>query len=361
MTSPSEHHKQSPSKFPAWAVCPCFESDPTERADAAEGTAQHAALAAALSGDEAPLAGLSPDARESVTWAAEHVRTLAGADKIETEIRLQYTAPDAFARGGRSVVYYGTADVLILHGNYADLIDYKSGAGDRSHRPQLAGYALALFSMKARVKTVRAHVLYGRTREADSWALTQADAAGTVLPILEARNDPARSPVPCEYCSFCRDRMTCPALTGQVEAVAKVNEWEDLAPALREPGAITDPDTMSKALTLSRFVGTWADAVRKAATELAKDGAEIPGYRLQERRGAREVLELNAAFERIGLSAEQFIPACKLSLPKLTESFAAARGISKAQAGREIETMLADLIREKPPSKSLVAERKNDP
>ena len=353
-----EHHELSPSKFPAWAVCPCFESDPEERADAAQGTAQHAALAAALSGDEAPLEGLAPDARESVTWAAAHVRTLAGADKIECEVPLQYTAQDAFARGGVSDVYHGTADALILRGNLADLIDYKSGADDREHRPQLAGYALALFSMRARIKTVRCHVLYGRVRRVDSWALTQADAAGIVLPILDARNDPAHSPNPCDHCSFCRDRMTCPALIGQVEAVAKVNQWEHLTPALQEPGAITDPHTMTKALTLARFVATWADAARKAATKLAKDGAVLPGYRLQERRGVRDISDLDAARSRTGLTTAQFVAACKLSLPKLTEAFAAARGMPKAQASREIENILADLIHEGTPSVSLVSDRK---
>jgi len=353
-----EHHALSPSKFPAWAVCPCFESDPKERADAAEGTAQHAALAADLGGDESPLDALSLDARESVTWAADHVRTLAGADEIECEVRLQYTAPDTFAHGGKSVVYHGTADALILRGNMADLIDYKSGADDREHRPQLAGYALALFSMRARIKTVRCHVLYGRVRRVDSWALTQADAAGIVLPILDARNDPVRAPAPCDHCSFCRDRMTCPALIGQVEAVAMVNQWEHLTPALREPGAITDPDTMSKALTLARFVATWADAARKAATKLAKDGAVLPGYRLQERRGVRDIADLDAARARTGLTPAQFVTACKLSLPKLAEAFAAARGMSKAEAGREIETLLADLIHEGTPSVSLVSDRK---
>ncbi|MFC1453163.1 DUF2800 domain-containing protein [Verrucomicrobiota bacterium] len=353
------HHDLAPSSFPAWAVCPCFESDPAERADAAEGTAQHAALAAALSGDETPLQGLSPDARAAVTWAADHVRTLAGSDQINCEVHLQYTAPDAFARGGSSKVYHGTADALVLRGNLADLIDYKSGADDRDHRPQLAGYALAVFSMRARIKTVRCHVLYGRVHHVDSWALTQAAAAGTVLPLLDARRDPARAPSTCDYCSFCRDRITCPALTAQVEAVARTAPaWEDLAPAIRDPGAITDPALAAKALTVARFVATWADAVRKAATDLAKGGAVLPGYRLQERRGTREVTDLDAAFTRTGLIPAQFVAACNLSLPKLAEAFAGAREMSKAQAGREIEGMLADLIREGTPSVFLVVDRK---
>ena len=362
------HHELAPSSFPAWALCPAFDSDPAERPDATEGTRQHTALAALLrderKGEEdcPTLAGLSPDAREAVTWAAGYVRTLAGGEVILTEHPVTFTAPDGFARGGMSVVFKGTADAAVVHppGNLADLVDFKSGADDRDHRPQLAGYALALFSMRARLKTVRAHVLYGRVRRVDSWSMTQADAAGIVLPILDARRDPARRiPAACDYCGFCAHRTTCPAITGQVEAVARTAPtWEDLAPALRDPAAITDPTLAAKALTVARYVQTWADAIRARCTELARSGTALPGYRLQERRGTREVTDLAAAFARTGLAPGQFISACKLSVPKLGEVLATARGLPKAAAGREVEAMLADLIEERPGTVSLVADGK---
>ena len=357
-----KHHELAPSSFPAWAHCPAFDSDPAERADATEGTKQHAALAALLTGDGAPLAELSQDAGEAVTWAANYIRALAAIsfdEVILTEQAVSFTAPDSFAPGGKSEVFSGTADAILIHppGNLADLIDYKSGAGG-DHRPQLAGYALALFSMRTRLKTIRAHVLYGRSRHADTWALTQADAAAVVLPILDARRDPARHvPVACDYCGFCVHRATCPALTSQVEAVARTttpDEWEALAPAIRDPAAITDPALAAKALTVARYVQTWADAIRKQATELAKGGAALPGWRLQERRGAREVTDIEAAFQRTGIPAADFLTACKVSLPKLADAIAKARSLPKKQAAAEVETMLAGLIEERPPTVALV-------
>ena len=358
-----KHHELAPSSFPAWAVCPCFESDPAERADAAEGTVQHAALSAMLSGNDVRPAALSPEARQAVEWAAGYVRTLAGAEAILTEHRVTFTTPDGFAPGGVSEVFHGTADAIVIHqpGALADLIDYKSGADERDHRPQLAGYALALCTMRTRIKTIRCHVLYGRVRSVDSWAMTQADAAGTVMPILDARRNPARTPTACAYCSFCAARMTCPAITRQVAAVGETApNWAELAPAIRDPSAITDPEIASSALTLARFVTTWADAVRARATELAKGGTVLPGYRLQERRGTRELTDLDAAFTRTGLTPAQFLTACKLSIPKLGEVYATALGIAKALAGRELETSLADLIREGTPTVSLVADRKGE-
>ena len=354
-----KHHELAPSSFPAWAQCPAFDSDPAERADATEGTHQHSVLAALLFGNDARLAELSQDAAEAVTWAADYVRALAGGAPVLTEQAVSFTAPDSFAPGGKSEVFSGTADAIIVHppGNLADLIDYKSGA-DGDHRPQLAGYALALFSMRTRLKTIRAHVLYGRSRHADTWALTQADAAGTVLPILDARRDPARHvPVACDYCGFCVHRATCPALTSQVEAVARTttpDEWEALAPAIRDPAAITDPALAAKALTVARYVQTWADAIRAKATELAKGGAALPGWRLQERRGTREVADIEAAFQRTGMPAADFLTACKVSLPKLADAIAKARSLPKKQAAAEVETMLAGLIEERPPTVALV-------
>lgn len=356
------HHPLSPSSFPAWSVCPSFDGDPRERDDAAEGTAQHAALSGALSGKPELLDGLSADARESVSWALDYIRNLAGEEAILSEHRVTYLAPDGFAAKGTSEVFFGTADAIILRGNLADLIDYKSGGDDREHRQQLAGYALALFSMRARIKTVRCHVLYGRVRRVHSWSLTQADAAGIVHPILEARQNPDRKPSACDYCPLCRHRVSCPAVTSQVEAVARTApDWDNLAAAIRDPAAITDPLIASQALTVARYVATWAEAVRARATELAKAGTIPPGYRLQERRAPREVTDLEAAFARSGLLPGQFLSACKLSLPRLGDAIAASRGIPKAKAAREVEDTLKDLIQEGQPSFSLVADRRGEP
>jgi RecB family exonuclease len=352
---PEHHHNLSPSKFPAWAICPAFDSDPAPRGDATEGTAQHAALSALLTGGEPPP--LSTDAAESVQWAKDYIHTLSGVDPILSEQRVQFSTPDAFAPGGESVLYFGTADGIIIRppGNMADLIDYKSGADDHDHRAQLAGYALALFSMRKRLKVIRCHVLYARVRRVDSWSLTQAEAAGIVLPILASRQKDERNPTASHHCGFCVHRATCPALTAQVGTVAKAHDWESILPALRDPGALSDPSILSKALTLARLVGTWADAVRKTATDRAKAGDTIPGYRLQERKASPELSDPAAAMQRTGLDLPEFMQAVKVSIPKLADLYAAAQGMPKTRARSQVEEILADLLQVGPPSYSLVS------
>lgn len=353
----SQHHELSPSKFPAWAECPWFEPDTTERPDAVEGTAQHAALAASLNGDEDPEAQLTVEAREAVHWATNYVKVLANGGRLFTEHRVHYIAPDRFDPKGVSQVYYGTADVVILHGNYADVIDYKSGANTLDHRPQLAGYALALFSMRARLKTIRCHILYGRIREADTWTLSQAEAAAIVLPILYAHGNPSHPAVVCDYCFLCRKRAKCPALVAQVETVARAIGEDGLESKLAKPETFEDPEIVSKAMTLSKFVSIWAKAVRENATRLAQSGVDVPGYRLQKRCGRQSVTELYEAYNKSGLTLEQFFTACNLSLGKLAEAYAETFGLSKSQANEKIQDGLSGLVQQSPDSYSLVKKK----
>ncbi len=317
------------------------------------------ALAALLAGGEMPLpAELSADALAAVQWAASYVRILAGGDPIQTEVRLTYSAPDGWAAKGQSAVFFGTSDALVIHRYAADVIEYKSGDRHHDYKPQVAAYALALMSARARVKSVRGHILYGRTRQTDCYSFTREEAGSIVFPIIEARQNPDRTPAPCEYCGLCGSRLTCPAITGRVLAVAEVRDWREELPSMRDPASITDPGIMARALTLAKFVEIWADAVRSRATDLARSGTILPGWKLQDRRGKREVADLQAAFNRSGLTAEQFIAACTLSLPKLADVWATARAIPKAQATRDMEAALADLVVEATPSVCLVAERR---
>ena len=151
----------------------------------------------------------------------------------------------------------------------------------------------------------------------------------------------------------------CASVEAQRLANWEANEWQDLLPSLREPGTITDPSKMSQALTIARSVATWADSVRRSATNLAKEGATLPGFRIQERKGTRTLSDLDEVFNRSCLTPAQFVSACKVSIPKLITAYADAKDLNKALASQEIESKLGDLIQESPPSVSLVVDRKS--
>jgi hypothetical protein len=268
------------------------------------------------------------------------------------ERRVSYKVPDAFADGGEAVVFYGTADAIIIHppGAEAELVDFKSGAGG-NHREQLAGYALALFSERKRLKRIRCHVLYGRTQHADCWTLDRAQAAATALPIIEARQAEHREPHAGDYCQYCANRMTCPAVTGMVQAVT--DGGADLLAAIREPGAVTNPDQMARLMDMAGVLATWTKTVKDAALAMAQAGADLPGYRLSERRGTQSIEDIPAAAQRLGLDSEQMLTACKVSIPTLAKMYATAQGLKPKAARHEMETLLGDLLAEGKPSYSI--------
>lgn len=98
-TAPTGHHALSPSKFPAWEQCPCFEAGPTGEA-AEHGAKLHEHLARHLHGKPDPFDGLAPEDRESLEWAAEQIRELCeGAASGGIEQRLTYWNTPRASRG----------------------------------------------------------------------------------------------------------------------------------------------------------------------------------------------------------------------------------------------------------------------
>jgi hypothetical protein len=354
-TAPTGHHALSPSKFPAWEQCPCFESGPAGEA-AEHGGMLHERLARHLHGRGNPFEGLETEDRESLEWAAEQIRELCeGAASGGIEERLTYRH-----KPKGKPFFFGTADV-VAYGpdNSAILIDFKSGEV-RDHRAQVAGYAAALMSEHPEVETVTAWLLFGRYRRAISHTFTRAEAVELVESIIARRTDPQRTPAPCDYCAWCAERMTCPALNARAVAVAEHREdWRGELPAEWHASQITNPEQMARALTLAKFVTEWADAVKHHATELAKGGVEIPGFKLQERRGRKEISDIAEAWNLIEGTIEQpaFLRCCSLSIPKLADAVATAAGIPKARAEREVSERLAPVTIEGKPSVSLVKDR----
>jgi len=355
-TAPDGHHNLSPSKFPAWEECACFESGPAGEA-AEHGGMLHQRLAMHLHGRGNPFADLAPEDRESLEWAADTIRELCeGAAAGGIEEKLTYrTTPKGKPR------FYGTADI-VAYGpdNSAILVDFKSGEV-RDHRAQVAGYAAAMMSTHPDVATVTAWLLFGRYRRAISHTFTREEAVAIVEAVIARREDPARTPEPCDYCAWCSSRMTCPALTARAVVIAENREdWRGELPAEWHASALTDPVQMARALALAKFVEEWADAVKHHATELAKGGVEIPGYKLQERRGRKEIADIAEAWNLIEGAIEQpaFLRCCSLSLPKLADALAAAGGIAKAAAEREVAGRLAPVTVEGKASVSLVKDRK---
>jgi len=352
MNTTLKHHPTlSPSKLDAISVCPLFKSGPVGEA-AEKGTAQHKYAEVILRGDDVvsietqkAIDSLTAEDRENVEWYVDYVHTIASGD-LEVEQELELLGPNF------EQITFGTVDA----GAGVDIFDYKSGE-QREYLRQMACYALMRMRQKG-LERVTAHICYGKFRKVVKHTFTEAEAWDLVEATLAIYYNPQRQPMPCDYCGWCANATTCTALTKHVAVVVgniapentdKIIVWE--------PSAMSDPVTVGRALNVARIVGAWCDGMEKHAKIMAEGGNVIPGWAILEQSGAREIKNVTKAFQLSGLSELAFLKACKVGIGELESQWAIEKGIKKAAAKRELNTVLADVITNKKPFKRLIKEK----
>jgi len=151
---------------------------------------------------------------------------------------------------------------------------------------------------------------------------------------------------PTDHCLYCAAQGTCSALHKHALTIAAGYEDEMKLPDEFHPSHITDPATMSRALTVARVMEKWCESVKHHALQMRLGGQEIPGHELRTRAGTRKITDPLATWAAVRerVTPDQFIGCCDISLPKLETIFAEAapRG-AKAKAKQELCEALADL------------------
>lgn len=345
----SEHHPTlAPSSWPGLDKCACFRPDKSETKYSRHGNDEHAILANLLRGLPVEWSTVDQTERENIEWAFEYIK-LNSHSKIHVEERGRLL-DDNFEQ-----ITFGRIDAwsfaCLNDQSAVDLFDYKSGQM-RDYRAQLIAYALILLE-KLGCQRCRVHCVYGRFRRVQKFEITRQDAWDWVNRFLAQVRDPSKSPVACDYCAFCADRLTCPARIQQVNAIAKGRP--DWALENYHSSQITDPKEMSKALKLARRIKDWCEAVEYHARKMALEkGMSLPGFKVQNRAGRREVHNLSLAYQRCGLPQDVFLKCCDLRFGELEEAFATTHGMKVAAAKRELSTRLGDLVERRPDTKSII-------
>jgi hypothetical protein len=212
---------------------------------------------------------------------------------------------------------------------------------------------------------VEYHLLFADRKHAEVSTLTMEEAAAIVTNVIAAAKDANAKPVACDYCGWCALRLTCPALTRNVEVIASARD--DIADKQKfaiwladgaHSSALTDPVVAGMVLTIARQISEWCEAVEHHCKELAiKQGILPVGYKLQSRQGNRFISSVTDAFARAGLPQDEFLKLCEIKLTALIERWGAFNGMKKAQAERTVEEKLGEIIQRKSPSMSLVKEK----
>lgn len=336
---PDNHAKFSPSSLAYREICPGFINREDSGPAAEEGTKIHKAV------ETGKLDGLTDEQRQCAEMCLRFVADQEAAfqpEQILTERKVSIC----------DGLTFGTADRVAVNGNRALLFDYKFGRNsvpDAEVNPQMQAYAVGIFEMFPVVDEVKVFILIPRRDEICSavYHRSALDSLRLRVQTIIARCEvPEPELRPTDHCLYCAAQGICPALHKHALTIAAGYEDELKLPDEFHPSRITDPTTMSRALTVARVMEKWCESVKHHALQMRLDGQEIPGHELRTRAGTRRINDPLAAWAAVRdrLSPDQFVACCDVSLPKLENTFAEAapRG-GKAKAKQELCEALADL------------------
>lgn len=341
-----------PSSLPMLAQCPCFEGQPSDDADA--GSLRHQYLeilwrleqggndgADVVEAQEA-CAEMAEAESDGVDWALEYIKLHAPTLDHPMDFERSLTLRD----DNFQVIWRGTPDAVC--GSHVFDMKWR----ERDYVAQMAAYALLIFD-DSEFDSLTFHLLYGAIKKAEVFTLTRDLAAEIVSPIIRAWNDENKEPAPCDYCGWCAKAATCPALNERALAVAAGRE--DWKLEQYHASNITTPEEMDKALILARHLKPWIEAVEYFAKEMTqKQGIQLAHFDLRQKQGSQFCIDINRAFELLNLDPKEFLSACALRLNSsrshqerkgIIEAYAAHHCLSKKEAKKKVETLLAEVLK----------------
>lgn len=255
---------------------------------------------------------------------------------------------------GRST--FGTCDRFVVYSdNTADAIDYKTGYGaidDAEINVQGQAYVLGLFQKFSQVTEITMWFLVPARDEASMHTFTRDDIPAirlrisTIIERAECGGHYNPQPGVCDYCGL---QSRCPALASKVLTIAQRYQEDGLPiPESVHGSEQDDPVKVAALMSLVPIVESWANGVRKRATEMAVDqGMELPGFKVIEMSKPRSITSALGAFEAVKDEVElrDFMTCVdKVSYPKLEELFASkAKKGTKAKTRQILEGKLRDL------------------
>lgn len=324
----TEHAKLAPSAAHRWMRCPAsirLEADfpDTTSVYAEEGTRAHKAAEKYLKfalwpdGTEAEMKGYVGDFSAYVDAVAESV----GATEriIEERLDLAGWVPDCF----------GTADVVLLGGDEAAIIDLKYGKGvrvDAEDNEQLMVYALGVldaYEFAYDFETVRMCIHQPRLKHISESVMTVEDlrkwGEQELIPAAQATKNLNADPVPGEkQCRFCKAAGSCTKLTRK--ALEIVSDYD---------AELLDDDKLAEVLGTGNLVSTWLKATNMEALNRLKEGRKLPGWKLVRKQSNRRWIDEKEAEAvlKTKLLVREIYP------PKIISPAAAEKALKKRNAG----------------------------
>jgi RecB family exonuclease len=343
MTTDPRHGLPSASAFERLVECPpshqmALGIEDTESAAAASGTRIHAVLA-----NEADISTLSPDEEQTHDMCkaqadaliAEHI---TGTDvETLTEVRLGLThfgrAVVVSNKAQQSLRFTGQADLIIIDGSHALIIDYKTGRGDTADavdNHQLMALA-ALVSLyrpitSATVAIVQPWAGKPTVAQYDLETLRQAEAK-LISTLNTAEQATAADAVAGNHCKWCKAKMICPAFQAAALSVTDAINIESISGNDEQVKAqifsrMGNHVSMSNEMLIriqegGRKYMEWFLVAHDLELRRRISAGEIDGYSLRERKGRRSVSDVTTVFSRLsthGVTGDAFAAECSIPL-----------------------------------------------
>jgi len=248
---------------------------------------------------------------------------------------------------------YGHVDHIILHGDKAELIDYKFAYGEYvADSPQFWAYSIGLWDAHPEVNEITVHVLlpfrgiidretYSREKDYD-----RLSAQITAI-IAAARRDDPSTYLTGAHCAWCARQASCPKLSSLALTIAGNYKSDELTlPPQYDPANITDPHVIALAKKAAPIMKSWAEKVDQRALQMRlEEPIEIPGFELAERKMPFKITDAQAAWVVVKdkITPEAFAACAEVSIGDLEKAIArtAKRG-EMAKAKEHLRDALVD-------------------
>lgn len=331
----STHLPYSASATDRWLACPAsvnaardLPPQLTEEAYTTEGTDAHAAAESLLRGQPMPLAGMSEEVIEAAMDYVNHVVGIRHTRGVEWEAIEELVAHADFPDFGGSPDYaclYQEAGKWVLH-----IVDFKAGVGlavDVDDNSQLLSYSAVLESLlPVTISLFRMTVIQPRSYNSEATKTTEVfrenidDHMRKVEAAFEQTHFHAGP-----HCRFCPVASRCETLINHIETIPLIE------------GVVPTEETMDKWLLLHSLATTIRnvlDQVQLQLIDLAKNGHELPGYKVVESRSHRHwsvpEKEIISALRKLGIKKADVFSEPKLLSPAQVEKLGDKKIIKSA-------------------------------
>lgn len=258
------------------------------------------------------------------------------------EIRLYITAGD--------ISTFGTCDLLVVRGDEAIMIDYKTGIGaidPADINLQAQCYVLGGFQKFEKVNKIHFYFLVPARDEILFHTYSREDVPNITLRINSVIRRAKESDT-CNpqfgICEYCARQATCKDLAAKMFPIAEKYSEGYTVPDILKGEETGSPEELSALLMLATQTGKWVDSVKdRARRAVNEDGWDLPDFTSVSIRRSPKVLSTLGAFRSLEgkIELDEFLACTDLDLAKLEDFFSdrAPRG----QKGREKEKLLDTL------------------